>query len=323
MRAMIPAHPDSQIRSAAWVKPLVAAPILLCLLFYGTPGSAGSAEFESESDFQMKAKGLTDRARSYALRAKALKDLSVQYPEQVSSILIGILKDPIDSEPLRYLAAQTLAEIRPLEAAAEFEQIFRNRREDVFARRIAFGQLMVLRQDKMRGAIVRIIEDMTEDPSIRQYALGLYGNWDLPGKVERLRRFVRSKSESLSMRQNALFILESLKDEPFVHDMLREILTTQEDPEEMRKNSVIIVERAGYEDLIPLLVRIACSRLETSSLRQIALSSLGRMGDPSVLPSLERAVADETHPPVKNDLENAIRAIRQRMDEPALQGERT
>lgn len=278
----------------------------------GYPLSSQAAEGSGEEDFQLSLRALTDKVRAYDLRLKAMNQLVLTEPTRTFPILVDLVKDSQDVESLRYEAAQMMVQINSLESANVFNEIFADRRENSFARRISISQLTAMDEPRVKQKINDILEDEREDPAIRQYALGVFGKMNQPGKISKLRGFVNSKVETLSLRNNSLFILESLGDKEFVALAIESILKNRTDPEELRKNSLVMSERMGNEEFLPLITAIALNSQESSSIRQLALSILSRKGDSKILNNLQDALSQSHSQSMRVALKETMEAIRAR-----------
>ena len=257
-----------------------ASSLFLSLTLCFVPAFFLSAQEIESGDYLSKVSSLTNKVRAYDLRAQSMEELVQTYPNKAFPLLLSLLKDPEEETALRYLAAQKLTEINLERAAGALREILNDRSSgDPLARRMALAELAATRPGDMRQLIRNFLEDRSEDAAIRQYALGLYGNSDEKDKIQKLRGWVQSKEETLAMRTNALFLLESLGDLDFVRSSVHGFLSDRKEPEDLRKNCVVIAERINDRDSIPLLARIAKDSSESSVLRQLATSTLGRMGD--------------------------------------------
>ena len=248
---------------------------MLALLLLGPPGLSATWE---DADWNSQVRSLTNKVRAYELRVKSMQELLTRDPEKTFPLLVSLLKDRTEGAPLRYLAAEKMVEADRRQALDTFQKILDNRKEDPFARRSSFTQLLrLLNQDQTRKKIETTVDDPSEDPAIRQYALSLYSEGRQDKKIEKLRSFARSKQETLSLRTNALFLLESLGDLDFVRSMIHQSLNNRMEPEELRKNGAVMAERINDSDSIPLLEKIAHHPQESSTLKQLAASLLKQM----------------------------------------------
>jgi|GEM_PF-1779372 len=293
------------------VKPGVFAACVAILCVLGTAQGVYGDE-EQGPELEARINGLTNRVRAYELRVKAINELMIEYPEKVFPIFISIIRDPLEQEAMRSLAAQKISELNPIQATAVFRQILSSRSEDTFSRRIAMTQLWFLDPGSMKPMIHDAMANRNEDAAIRQYALGLYGNSEEIGKIANLRRYVRTKSETLSMRNNSLFILEKLGDADFVRTEARTILDDVSEPEELRKNCVLIAERLADYDSIPIMLKIAVNKNAASRLRRFVLVALGHMGDGAVSAALQKGMNEEWDTTMRRDMEEARDAINSR-----------
>lgn len=256
-----------------------ASSLFLSLTLCFVPAFFLSAQEIESGDYLSKVSSLTNKVRAYDLRAQSMEELVQTYPNKAFPLLLSLLKDPEEETALRYLAAQKLTGINLERAAGALREILNDRSRDPLARRMALAELAATRPGDMRQLIRNFLEDRSEDAAIRQYALGLYGNSDEKDKIQKLRGWVQSKEETLAMRTNALFLLESLGDLDFVRSSVHGFLSDRKESEDLRKNCVVIAERINDRGSIPLLARIAKDSSESSVLRQLAASTLERMGD--------------------------------------------
>ncbi len=271
-----------------------------------------SAEEAEDPNFNLQLTALTNKVRDYNLRVKAMNELVVLDSNRAFPVLASILKDSTDNQPIRYLAAQKLVQINHTLAINSLQKILDNQKEDTFARRTAMAQLIAASESDMRHRILDILNDPTEDPAMRQYALGIFSQWEDPRKVAKLRNFVVSKTETLSMRTNALFTLESIKDLDFVSHSIHQFLNDKNEDEDLRKNCVIIAQRINDDGSVPIMAIIAKDKHEPSSLRQLAIMTLARVGNGAVLEDLEAIFKQEFDETISRELKDTISSIKQR-----------
>jgi len=205
-----------------------------------------------------------------------MEELVAHHPQKVFSLLLSLLKRPDEDPALRHLAAERLSQIDAARARKAFTELLDQRSEDPFARRAAMVQLAAQDQEDLRlkQRIRQILDDRTEDAAIRQYVLSLYSGWNEAGKIEKLRNFVRSKQETLSMRANAFTQLEHLEDTEFLLASARKFLNDRSEPEELRKQSLLVAQRSGDRELSAILKKIAQDWQESPGFRQQAESLL-------------------------------------------------
>ena len=251
--------------------PMLVTAIFLSLFASPSPAKAAAGD---NPDYEMESNSLTNKVRSYDLRVKSMETLVSNYPDKVFPILVNLLKDPQEKPAFRYLAAERLQRVNPARAGKVFRDFLENRTEDPFARRTAISQLVSLKEGYIKQKIRDILDDPREDPAIRQYALAIYSDWNEKGKIEKLRGFVRSPRETLSLRTNALFLLESLGDSEFVLESIRRILNDKTEPEELRRNSIIMAQRMNNPEILTLLKKMAQDGRESARLREFAKASL-------------------------------------------------
>ncbi|MBI4550593.1 MAG: hypothetical protein HY714_06670 [Candidatus Omnitrophica bacterium] len=286
-----------------------ALAVFLCLAALGSPLRG---ENPSQDDFQKHLSALTNRARIYELRAAAMSRLMQIDSAQAYSAFLSLLADPEEDRPLRVLASEKMKEIDPDRCLNDLGSLFDDRGQDSFARQIAIGVLASGNAFGIEKKIRSVMHDRGEDPAIRNYALGLFGRGSAPDKVPVLRSFVTDKTETLAVRNNALFSLEALEDRAFVEESVRSILLAGSEPDEFRKNCVLIAERLGQPELFNVLASVVVSRRNSAGLKRLSLSALKRAGEPGVLERLKQAYAYETDPALSREIQDTIESIQSR-----------
>ncbi len=225
---------------------------------------------EEDQDLDLGLRSLTNKVRAYDLRVQSLEDLSSHYPDQTFPVLVSLFKDPEESPSLRYLAAQKMGILNKTKTEKVFKEILQTRGEESFARKAALAELVHLNETGVKSIIREAIDNKNEDAAIRQYSLAVYSQWQEQGTLEKLRKIVGTKQETLSMRNNALFLLESLEDDDFVRTSVRQLLRDPSEPEELRRNCILIAQRLKDTEALHILNVLFQDPRESFRLRELA-----------------------------------------------------
>jgi len=213
---------------------------------------AASVLFSAEAgsrDFDAKQQSLMNRTRAYELRLQDMHEMAGLDPDRTFALLVSIIKDPEDNLPIKYEAAHQLFELNSIRAKTLFQDLLETREADPVARRIALEGLFDGKSGPWPEKFGKILADPGEDPAIRQYLLGRYARDSQdPSKLNRLREFASSKSETPGFRMNALFWLEDLQDNDFVNEQTHKILNDPKENVELRKNATLIAGRMAQKE---------------------------------------------------------------------------